>query len=160
MKPGTQVSKFTGAATSDNVLHNKVITTGTNQDGQIITLVKAIPSFIGINHYAEWAESFCSMERKIEAVFMPTAPRKQDYGTVDDNGIFHWRPNTLDIEEDYNRDYKTWDKNLTAGMKQATSNGGITSIMASIFSSQSKVKWSHLFEIKPRMMLDSQQYKH
>ena len=75
-KPGTQVSKITGAATSNNVLHNKIITTGTNQDGQIITLVEAIPSFIVIHRYGEWAESFCSMERKIEADFMPTAPRK------------------------------------------------------------------------------------
>ena len=33
-KPGTQVSRFTGAATSESVLHNKVITSGTNQDGQ------------------------------------------------------------------------------------------------------------------------------
>ena len=32
-KPGTQVSIFTVAATSDSVLYNKVITSETNQDG-------------------------------------------------------------------------------------------------------------------------------
>ena len=32
-KPGNQVPKFNGAATSDNVLHGNVITTGSNQDG-------------------------------------------------------------------------------------------------------------------------------
>ena len=105
-KPGNQVTKFGGAATSDNVLHNKIITTGTNQDGQIITLVEAIPSFIGINHYADWAESFRSMERKIETDFMPTGPRKRDYGTVDAACVYHWRPDALDTEVDYNRDYE------------------------------------------------------
>ena len=63
-KPGTQVSRFAGAARSDNILHNKVITSRTNQDGQIITLVKAIPSYIGINHYTDLAESFHSMTWK------------------------------------------------------------------------------------------------
>ena len=74
--PGNQVSRFTGAATSESVLHYKVITSGTNQDGQMIALVEAIPSFIGINHYGDWAESFWNMERKIQADFMPIAPGK------------------------------------------------------------------------------------
>ena len=52
-KPRSQVSKFSGAATSDNVLHGKVITTGSNQDGQSITLVEAIPSYIGTNQHAD-----------------------------------------------------------------------------------------------------------
>ena len=39
-KPGNQVTKFGCAATSDNVLHGKVIITGSNQGGQMITLVK------------------------------------------------------------------------------------------------------------------------
>ena len=111
------VLRFNGAANSDNVLHGKVITTGTNQDGQIITLVKAIPSYIGIKHYTEWAERFHSMTRKTEADFMTTKPRKQDYGTVDALGVFTWRAFALDTEEDYNRDLKIWDRNLTAGIK-------------------------------------------
>ena len=32
-KPVNQVPRFSGAATSDNILHGKVITTGKNQDG-------------------------------------------------------------------------------------------------------------------------------
>ena len=105
-KPGNQVPRFNGAATSDNVLHGKVITTGSNQDGQLITLVKAIPSYIGIQQYPEWAESFCRMTRKIENEFRPIAPRKRNYGTVDAHGVFVWCANALDTEEDYDRDYK------------------------------------------------------
>ena len=41
------------------------------------------------------------MERKLEADFMPIAPRKRNYGTVDAAGIFHWLPDALDTEEDY-----------------------------------------------------------
>ena len=89
-KPVNQVQRFGGAATSDNVLHGKDITTGVNQDGQIITLVKAIPSFIGINYYVDGAESFHSMTRKTEAEFMTTKPRNRDYGTVDALDVFHW----------------------------------------------------------------------
>ena len=81
-KPGTQVSKFTGTATSESVLHNKVITSCTNQDGQLITLVEVILSFIGINHYVNWAESFQSMERKIEADFIPIAPHTKITGLL------------------------------------------------------------------------------
>ena len=90
-KSKTQFSRFTGAATSDSVLYNKVITSGTNQDGQLNTFVEILPSFIGINHYTDWAESFHSMERKIEVDFMPTVVREIDYGTTDAACVFHWR---------------------------------------------------------------------
>ena len=46
------------------------------------------------------------MERKNKVDFMPTAVRKRNSGTVDVAGVFHWRPDTLDTEEEYNRDYK------------------------------------------------------
>ena len=105
-KPGTHISRFTGAATSESVLHNKVITSVMNQDGQIITLVEAIPIFIGMDHYVDWDESFCSMTWKTETDFMTTKPHKRDYGTVDALGAFHWRAFALDTEEDYNRDLK------------------------------------------------------
>ena len=49
---------------------------------------------------------------------MPTAVRKRDYGTLDAVGVFHWRPDALDTEEEYNRDYKIWDINVSAGIKQ------------------------------------------
>ena len=81
-KPGSQILKFTGTATLDSVLNNKVITSGTNQDGQPITVVEPIPSFISVNHYANWANSFRSMGRKLEADFIPIAPCKSNYGML------------------------------------------------------------------------------
>ena len=48
---------------------------------------------------------------------MPTVVRKRDYGIVDVAGVFHWRPNALDTEEEYNRDYKIWDRNVSEGIK-------------------------------------------
>ena len=117
-KPGPQVPRFSGAAPSDNVLHGKIITTGANQDEQLITLVKTLPNYIGANQFADWAESFCSMTRKSQADFLTTEPRKRDYGEVDALGVFQWRAPALDSEEDYIRDCKIWDKNLAAGIKR------------------------------------------
>ena len=64
LNPRTQVWRFTGAVTSDSFLYNNVIPSGMNQDGHFIMLVEILPSFIGIIHYVDWAESFCGMERK------------------------------------------------------------------------------------------------
>ena len=58
------------------------------------------------------------MERKNEVDFMSTTVHKRDYGTVDAADVFHWRPDALDMEEEYNRDYKIWDRNVSAGIKQ------------------------------------------
>ena len=58
------------------------------------------------------------MDWKVYHDFIRTAPCKQDYGTVDSAGVFQWQPDALDMEEDYNRDYKTWDRHLTAEIKQ------------------------------------------
>ena len=58
------------------------------------------------------------MERKSEADFMSTAVRKRDFGTVDAAGVFHWRSDVLDTEEEYNRDYKIWNINVSTGIKQ------------------------------------------
>ena len=49
---------------------------------------------------------------------MPTAVRKRDYSTIDAAGVFHWRLDALDTEEEYNRDYKIWDSNVSAEIKQ------------------------------------------
>ena len=49
---------------------------------------------------------------------MPTAVGKRNYGTVDTVGVFHWQSDTLDTEEKYNKGYKIWDKNISAGIKQ------------------------------------------
>ena len=109
---------FAGAAKSDSVLYQKVITSGTNQDGQLLSLVETLPSYIGIKGYTDWAESIRGMERKDKDDFMPIVVRKRDYGTVNNAGIFEWHADALDTEDEYNRDYKIWDRNVTAGIKQ------------------------------------------
>ena len=110
-KPGNQIQKFTGSATSDSAFYNKVITSGKNQDWQIITLLETIPSYIGTNQYPDWARIFRRMERKLEAQFMPIIPRRRDHGAVDTTGVFNWRPDVLDTTEDYKQDSKIWDRN-------------------------------------------------
>ena len=57
LKPANQVPKFIGSATSDSVLHGKVITNGLNQDGQLIALVSALYGYIAEQQYPNWAES-------------------------------------------------------------------------------------------------------
>ena len=50
---------------------------------------------------------------------MTTKPRKRDYGAVDViTNAFIWHAPALDLEEDYIRDCKIWDKNLAAGIKR------------------------------------------
>ena len=109
---------FAGAAKSDSVLYQKVITSGTSQDRQIISIVESLPSYIGAKGYASWAESISGMERKDEDNFMPAQVNQRYYGTVNANGVFAWNVNTLDTEDEYNRDSKIWERNLTTGIKQ------------------------------------------
>ena len=54
-KPENYFSKFTGAAKLDSVLYQRAITSRTNQDGQIISLVEILPGYIDIKGYADWA---------------------------------------------------------------------------------------------------------
>ena len=49
---------------------------------------------------------------------MTTKPRRRDYSTVDALDAFHWQAPVLDTEEDYNRNVRIWDRNLTAEIKQ------------------------------------------
>ena len=114
----TQFSKFTGAAISDSILYNKVITSGTNQDRQIISLVEIFPGYIGITGYADWAKSFPGMERKDIGDLVSTTVHRGDYGIVDAASMFHWRTDALDTKYEYDRDYKIWGRNVTAGIKQ------------------------------------------
>ena len=58
------------------------------------------------------------MTRKTQAEFVTTKPRKQDYSAVDALDVFQWQAPAFDLEEDYIRDCKIWDRNLTAGIKQ------------------------------------------
>ena len=52
-----QAPKFTGSATSDSVLHGKVITSGSNQDAQLLTLATALLMHIAEKQFSNWAES-------------------------------------------------------------------------------------------------------
>ena len=77
-------------------------------------LVKAIPSYISTNHYADWAEIFPSTTWKTEDDFMTPKSRKPDFDTVDALGVFTLHALGLDTKEDYNRYLQIWDRNLTA----------------------------------------------
>ena len=101
-----------------STFYNKVITSGTNKDRQLILLLETIPCYFGTNQYPYQAESFHCMLRKLEAEFMPIASHRRDYGTIDAAGVFHWRPDALDTEEDYKQDSKIWDRNFQAGSQQ------------------------------------------
>ena len=116
-KPGNQVPRFYSDATSDNVLHGKVKTNGSNQDGQIITSCKSIPSHIASKHYPDRADSFHSMTQKTKTDFIPAAPRRRDFGVDDTQGVFQWRVPALITEEEENSDHTIWDRSLATGIK-------------------------------------------
>ena len=64
-KPKTgQVHTFIGAATSDSVLHGKVVTNGSDQAGQLLTLGNALFGYIAEKQLANWAESLRNMTCK------------------------------------------------------------------------------------------------
>ena len=109
---------FTGAEKSDSVLYQKVITSGTSQDRQILSIMESLPSYIGTKGYLSWAESICSMERIVEDDFMPATVNRRDYGSVNTASVFVWNADALDTEDEYNPDYKIWDRNVTTGIKQ------------------------------------------
>ena len=109
-----------------------VITSRTNQDRQTVSLVEIFPDYISIKVYGDWAESFCGMERKEQDNFIQTAVPRRDCGTINTAGVFEWHVDVLDTEDEYNRDYKLWDRNLTAGIKQRkehVNNGKYISIV-------------------------------
>ena len=81
---------FAGAAKSDSVLYQKVITSGTSQDGQIISIVESLPSYIGTKGYPSWTESIRHLERKDEDNFIPATFNKRDYGAVNVASLFTW----------------------------------------------------------------------
>ena len=108
---------FTGATKSDSVLFQKITTSKTSQTGQIITIVEYLPSYIGNKGYAEWAESICLMERKIQDDFILAIVNRRAYGTVI-TSVFTWNGNALDTEDEYNRDVKIWEISATVGIKQ------------------------------------------
>ena len=56
-KPKTVQVSFIGAATSDSVLHGKVVTNGSDQAGQLLSLGNALFSHIADQQLPNWAES-------------------------------------------------------------------------------------------------------
>ena len=79
-KPKTVKVHFKGAATSDSVLHQKVVTNDKNQAGQLLALVTALFRYVGEKQMAGWAESLCEMEQKVQADFIPARVLKSNYG--------------------------------------------------------------------------------
>ena len=94
---------FKGDAKVESVLHMKVITSGSNQSGQIIVIVAALPSFIGDKDFPNWAESFRVMRTKTRDDFMPADVNRTTYGTVNQTGVFVWNGHAIETEDDYNR---------------------------------------------------------
>ena len=108
---------FKGDTKAESVLHAKVITSESNQTGQIIALVSNLSSYIGDKSSPHWAESIRLMQRKTQSDFMPADVGKSAYGTIT-AGIFVWNENTLDTEDRYNRNMKKWDRSVTSGISQ------------------------------------------
>ena len=73
---------FKGNVKAEIVLHLKVITSGSNQSGQIIVIVAALPSFIGDKGFPNWAESFRVRQRKTRDDFMPANVGRSSYGAM------------------------------------------------------------------------------
>ena len=88
---------FKGDAKAESVLHAKVITSGSNQAGQIIALVLKLSSFIGDKSFPHWVESIRLMQRKTQPDFMPANVGRSAYGTVTQTGVFVWNGNVLDV---------------------------------------------------------------
>ena len=118
LKPAHQAPKFTGSATSDSVLYGKVITSGSNQDGQLLALATALLMYIAEKQFPNWAESIRNMTRKLQAEFIPPRVRKNTYGHADPAGDFIWNAPAVDTEEDYAHDIIIWKTGQASGLKQ------------------------------------------
>ena len=106
-KPKTgQILTFNGAATSDSVLHGKVVTNGSDQRGQLLTLGNALFGYIAEKQLPNWAESLRNMTRKPQTDFIPARVRKSNYGAPGPNpgDAFIWNTPAVDTKEDYFND--------------------------------------------------------
>ena len=111
-----QAPRFNGSATTDSVLHGKVITSGPGQDAQLLTLTTIIPTYVAERKYAGWAESIRTNTRKLEDEFLPNRIRKDTYGTFV-NGVFVWNAPAMNTEEDYAHDLMMLKTAQQAGQK-------------------------------------------
>ena len=120
-KPKTgQVPIFLGAATSDSVLHGKVVTNGSNQAGQLLTLGNALFSYIAEQQLPNSAKSLQNMVCKPQADFIPARVCKSNYGATDPNpgDAFIWNAPSVDTEEDYTNAVIVSKIDQALGMKQ------------------------------------------
>ena len=108
---------FKGDAKAESIHHGKVITSVSNQAGQIKALVENLSSFIGDKIFPHWAESIRLMQRKTQPDFMPADVGRSAYGAMA-AGFFVWNGNALDTEGEYNRDMKVWDRSVSSGINQ------------------------------------------
>ena len=111
---------FKGAATSDSVLHQKVVTNDKNQAGQLLALVTALFRYVGEKQMAGWAESLREMERKEQADFTPARVLRGNYGVPGANAgdAFVWNAPADETEERYDTDFVVWKADREAGMKR------------------------------------------
>ena len=103
-KPKAGKVHFKGAATSDSVLHQKVVTNDKNQAGQLLALVTALFRYVREKQMTNWAKSLRDMERKVQADFIPVNICKSNYGTPGANAgdAFVRNAPAGDTEDDYN----------------------------------------------------------
>ena len=97
---------FKGDTKAESVLLAMVITSRSNQAGQIIALVSNLSSFIEDKIFPHWAESIRLVLRKTQPDFMPGNIGRSAYGAITQAGVFVWNGNALDTEDQYNRDMK------------------------------------------------------
>ena len=119
-KPKTVQVLFISAATSDSVLHGKVVTNGLDQAGQLLTLGNALFNYIAEQQLPNWAESLQNMVRKTQTDFIPARVRKTNYGVAGANprDAFVWNAPAINIEENYINDVTVWKTGQVSGMKQ------------------------------------------
>ena len=101
-KPSNKkLTGFKGAVKTESALHGKVITSGSNQSGEILALTTSLSIYVGEKGYPHWADSFRLDERKVQTDFMPPEVGRSSYGAM--NGanppVFVWNGNALDTED-------------------------------------------------------------
>ena len=114
-----QVPTFIQAATSNSVLHGKVVTNGSNQACQLLMLSNALFSYIAEKQLPNWAKSLQNMVCKPQTNFIPARVRKSNYGASGPNpgDAFIWNAPVVDTKEYYSNDVTVWKTGQISGMK-------------------------------------------
>ena len=119
-KPKVRKVHFKGAATSDSVLYQKVVTNDKNQASQLLALKTALLQHVGDKQMAGWAESLRGMERKVQGDYIPARVLRSNYGGpgVNPGDPFVWNAPADETEDEYNTDFIVWRADREAGMKR------------------------------------------